>query len=191
MARGERVVYASREIKEGEEIEDSYIPLLLTREERRRRLARYGFECQCAVCAMEGARLTKSDKRRVRIAAGFKAFEEEEEASPVNSTTPLSRKQEGSGKKGDRAAMARQARESLRLLERVEAEQLADYYAMAYKAVATSHARIRDWETATVWANKGFERRVMEDAGSARTAEMAELTRTFVGEWEKELLGAR
>ncbi|KAL5389142.1 hypothetical protein DPSP01_002457 [Paraphaeosphaeria sporulosa] len=79
------------------------------------------------------------------------------------------------------------AASSLELASLVEKEGLADYYAQTYRITAISHARIGDWEKATVWANEGYKRRVMEDAESAWTMEMYELTRRFVENWEAEL----
>ncbi|PVI06839.1 SET domain-containing protein [Periconia macrospinosa] len=172
-----RVVYASRAIRAGEEISDSYIPLLIPREERKKRLERYGFQCSCEACLLRGKKGRESDERRVEISTIFKELEAYN--TTISSSQTVNKEEE---KKAIDAA-----KRSLRLLSLLEKEQLADYYARAYKAVAVTHARVRDWETASVWANKGFERRVMEDAGSAWTVEMAELTGRFIEEWKRSM----
>ncbi|CAI6339158.1 unnamed protein product [Periconia digitata] len=175
---GQRIVYASRAIEAGEEISDSYISLLLPRAERRKRLARYGFECTCEACSLAGKKLKESDDRRMEIASAFKMLEDS-----VQSNLTVAFSTSSSQMKEARLA----ANQSMHLLSLLEREQLADYYAKAYRAVAVSHARVQDWEMASVWANKGFERRVMEDPGSSWTVEMAEMTRSFIEEWKKEL----
>jgi SET domain-containing protein len=52
----ERVIYASRDIEEGEEITVSYIPLLKPIKERQARLQQYGFTCDCSACQSEESR---------------------------------------------------------------------------------------------------------------------------------------
>ena len=79
------------------------------------------------------------------------------------------------------------AHESKQLARLVEKEGLADYYAKAYRIAAISHARIGEWEPAAVFANKGYMLKHMEDPGSAWTAELYQLTASFVQSWESEL----
>lgn len=60
---GERIIFANRRISAGEELSDSYISLLVGREERQKGLEPYGFECRCKACARGGR---ESDGRRER-----------------------------------------------------------------------------------------------------------------------------
>ncbi|KAF2445537.1 SET domain-containing protein [Karstenula rhodostoma CBS 690.94] len=173
-----RFVYATREIEAGEEIFVSFISLLLTREERQKKLARYGFVCTCPACSQHPVDLHDSDRSRVDIEQALRAF-----SAQMNLTAPTH-------PSGVRKAR-KNAESSLLLAGLVEKEGLADYYAQTYRIAAISHARIGDWEKATVWANEGYKRRVMEDAESPWTMEMYELTRRLVEEWEAELKGTR
>lgn len=173
-ALGKRIIYATREIQQGEEIFVSYIPLLMSRAERQKRLDRYGFRCACSACSQSSRNQTLSDERRTDINQAFQAFAPQLTLEIPHHPVSLRKAR-------------RNAASSLKLAELVEAEGLADYYAMTYRVVAISHARVGDWERATVWANKGYEVRVMEDPRSAFTMEMYELTRRFIGEWERQL----
>jgi hypothetical protein len=170
----QRVVYANRKIKKGEELFDSYISLLITHEERQKQLDRYGFTCSCEACAMENGAIQRSDKRRVDIRKAFLDFEPQ-----LMLTVPESKSAKRQARKNAKA--------SLELIELVQKEGLADYYANAYKIAAISHARVLDWGTATNWANKGYELRVMEDSESPYAMEMYELTSKFVESWKSEL----
>lgn len=169
-----RFVYATRDIEEGEEIFVSFISLLMTREERQKKLARYGFTCTCPACSQHPVELHQSDQFRTDISQAIQAF-----SSQMNLTTPT------------HPAAMRKARKnaesSLELAKMVQKEGLADYYAKVYRIAAISHARIEDWQQATIWANEGYKRRVMEDAESPFTMEMYELTRRFIESWEKQL----
>lgn len=171
-----RMVYATREIEAGEEIYVSFISLLLPREERRRKLARYGFTCVCDACTQAPVAQAQSDAAREDIAQALQAF-----SAQMNLTAPTA--------PGARAKARKNAEASLVLKGMLEEEGLAEYYAQVYRIVAISHARIEDWERATVWANEGYKRRVMEDAESGWTVEMGELVRRFVERWEAELMG--
>lgn len=171
-----RLVYATREIEEGEEIFVSFISLLLTREERRKKLARYGFVCTCPACSAHDEEIHASDQSRTEISQAMRAF-----SSQMNLTAP-----------SDPAAIRKarkNAASSLELARMVQQEGLAEYYAQTYRIVAISHARVGSWEKASLWANEGYKLRVMEDAESRWTMEMYELTRRFVESWEKELTG--
>lgn len=172
-----RVVYATRRIEVGEELSVSYISLLLTRNERRRRLHRYGFSCQCEVCAQNIAEVRLSNDRRISIKNAFADFETQMSLTPLETKTARSQ-----GRKNAKA--------SLQLTELVHQEGLADYYAKVYKVVAVSHARIEDWESAAIWANKGYELRFIEDPQSQATLEMHYLTTNFIKNWEQHLLDA-
>jgi hypothetical protein len=172
-----RIVYATRPIKKGEEVFVSYIPLLLTHEERQKHLDRYGFKCHCEACSQERDTLKASDDRRVTISKAFADFEPQ-----LVLTRPKSK------------AAIKQARNNAKasnqLAQLVQQEGLADYYAKAYKVAAINHARVGDWEPAAIWANRGYELRFREDPQSPATLEMHYLTSTFVSEWENELRNA-
>jgi hypothetical protein len=169
-----RIVYATRKIKKGEELFDSYISLLLTHEERQKRLDPYGFTCSCEACAVENRALRESDERREDIREAFADFEPQLTLKVPESTSAKKQAQKN-------------ARASLQLVELVQQEGLADFYANAYKIAAISHARAQDWGPATSWANKGYELRVMEDPESPYAMEMYELTSKFIENWKSEL----
>ena len=169
-----RVMYANRKIKKGEEILDSYISLLLPQEERQKHLRPYGFTCTCEACAAQRKAKQESDKRRMTIKKGFSDF-----GPHLTLDTPK-------GKRDKRQA-AKNAKASAQLAELVQQEGLADYYATAYRIAAISHARAEDWQAATIWANRGYEWRVMEDPESSYAMEMHELTAKFIESWKDEL----
>ncbi|KAJ4377076.1 SET domain-containing protein 5 [Didymella sp. IMI 355093] len=169
-----RVVYASRPIKKGEEFFVSYIGLLSTHEERQKRLDRYGFRCTCSACAAELATKRASDQRRVEISKAFMDFEPQ-----LTLDVPKS--------KSARRQARKNAQASSQLAELVEQEGLADYYAKAYRIAAISYARIEEWQPATIFANKGYKLKHMEDPESPYTAEMYSLTSSFIQSWENEL----
>lgn len=58
---------AARDIAPGEELSISYIELMLSREERRSRLRRWGFECACSHCSMSDEEVAASDARLRKI----------------------------------------------------------------------------------------------------------------------------
>lgn len=171
-----RMVYATRNIEDGEEIFVSFISLLTTREERQKKLSRYGFTCTCPACSQDPEHSHRSDKTRTHINQEIQAF-----SSQMNLTAPMH--------PSDIKKARKSARSSLKLAKLVQQEGLADYYAQTYRITAISHARIGDWQQATVWANEGYKRRVMEDAESPFTLEMYELTRRFIENWEAEMKG--
>jgi hypothetical protein len=170
-----RIVYATRKIPQGDEIFVSYIPLLLTQEQRQQHLDRYGFKCTCEACAQGRAEKEASDERRVTISKAFIDFEPQ-----LTLTPPKSKKAEQQARKNAKA--------SLQLTELVLQEGLADYYAKAYRVAAICHARIKDWEPAAIWANKGYELKYLEDPQSVYTMEMHNLTSNFISNWEYELV---
>lgn len=167
-----RIIYANRKIEKGEELFDSYISLLVGKEERQKALKPYGFKCDCKACSMGKGGV--SDKRRVEIKKAFVDLE-------TQLTLPVP----------SRASARKQARENakkaLRLVELVQAEGLADYYANAYKFAAICYARVEEWAPATKWANMGYELRVMEDPESGYAMEMFELTSKCIEGWKSEL----
>jgi hypothetical protein len=169
-----RVMYANRKIRKGEEILDSYISLLLPQEERQKLLKPYGFTCACDACAAGSRARKQSDERRMTIKNGFAKLSPHLTLEVPN--TRQAKKQ-----------AVEYARLSARLAELVQQEGLADYYATSYRAAALSHARAEDWQAATVWANKGYEWRVMEDRSSSYAIEMHELTSRFIENWKADL----
>ncbi|PSN69409.1 SET domain-containing protein [Corynespora cassiicola Philippines] len=169
-----RVIYASRNITRGEEITVSYIPLLLDSSQRQRRLNQYGFACTCSACAQPPQNLSASNERRSVIRQAFNAFKPQLTLDVPTSPALLEKAR-------------RNAETSLQLAELVEEEGLGDFYAMAYRVVAITHAKVEDWEKATVWANKGYKIRVMEDPESAYTREMHSLTSRCIENWENQL----
>jgi hypothetical protein len=169
-----RIVYATRKIEEGEEIFVSYIPLLLTQEQRQKHLDRYGFKCTCEACRLARGAKNVSDERRITISKAFIDFEPQ-----LTLTPPKSKKAKQQARKNAKA--------SLQLTELVHQEGLADYYAKAYRIAAICHARVKDWQPAAVWANKGYELKFLEDPESVYTMEMHNLTSNFIENWEREL----
>lgn len=168
---GKRIVFANRGIRKGEEISDSYISLLVGREERWRSLESYGFRCRCAACEGSGE---GSDERRVEIKRVFGELE-----GQLSLPDPSSAR--------EKTQAARNARQATRLVEMVKAEGLADYYANAYRFAAIFHSKIGEWGVATKWANMGYEWRVMEDPESGFAMEMFELTSRCIEGWKNEL----
>lgn len=169
-----RVVYASRPIKKGEEFSVSYIGLLSTHTERQKRLDRYGFVCSCSACSAESSAKRASDARRVEISKAFADFEPQ-----LTLEVPKSQ--------SARRRARKNAQASRQLAELVEQEGLADYYAKAYRIAAITYARIEEWQAATIFANMGYKLKHMEDPESAWTAEMFQLTSSFIQSWEEEL----
>ncbi|KAI2601831.1 SET domain-containing protein [Hypoxylon sp. NC1633] len=60
-------VIAIRDIEEGEEITQSYVPLGLSYEDRREDLQNWNFVCTCPLCAASGAQRARSNERRERL----------------------------------------------------------------------------------------------------------------------------
>lgn len=169
-----RIVYATRPINKGEEFFVSYIPLLLTRNDRQQRLNRYGFTCTCEACAQHKHDQEASDDRRTTLSKAFKDFEPQLTLTPPKSVKA-------------RQQARKNARASVLLTELVHQEQLADYYAKAYRVAAISHARVEQWEPAAIWANKGYELKFREDPDSPYTMELHNMTSNFIAHWEQEL----
>ncbi|KAI0850343.1 SET domain-containing protein [Daldinia vernicosa] len=61
------ITVAARNIEPGQELSISYIELMLSREERRSRLRKWGFECACSHCSMSNEEVATSDARLQRI----------------------------------------------------------------------------------------------------------------------------
>lgn len=173
---GRRIVYANRHIEQGEEIFATYIPLLYPHEARQRRLDQYGFKCTCSACALQEASRKASDHRRQELARAFAAFE-----SHVTISVP----QSVMGKRKARD----NAEASAQLVRQIEEESLADYYIKAYHIAAIAYAKVEEWETATLWANKAFETSRLADphAQSTGTRELQTLTGYLINKWNEAL----
>lgn len=169
-----RVVYATRRIEEGEEFSVTYIPLLFTHAERQKRLDQYGFECSCEACSADTAFVETSDRRRKDIQRAFWELENKLTLDVPKTVTAKKKARSVANKSAD-------------LVRLVEEEELADYYAPAYRVAAISHARLQDWEPATIWAHKSYQLRLMADAQSKETKEMEVLTNNFISSWNNAL----
>ncbi|KAF2692153.1 SET domain-containing protein [Lentithecium fluviatile CBS 122367] len=169
-----RIIYATREIAEGEEITVSYIPLTLPQSERQHRLNRYGFTCTCSACTLPPPSLALSDTRRRDIGTALSAFSTQLNLTISSSPSALRKARKN-------------AKSSLELAKLVEGEGLADYLPEVCRIVAISHARVGDWGTASVWANRGFEGWVRVDQRGRETLEMFELTGRFVEMWKEQI----
>jgi len=171
---GKLVVVASRHIDEGEELSISYVPLLLSHEDRQKRLDQYGFKCSCDACALGKDELDASDKRRKII------------HQTLANLTPHLALGVPESKSGKKRAQER-ADASFELVKIVEEEQLLDYYAQVYRIAAILHARTEDWESATKFAHKSYQIHWMADEESEMTIEMQTLTAMFIESWNNNL----
>ncbi|KAF2500040.1 SET domain-containing protein [Lophium mytilinum] len=169
---GRRVVYAGRDIEEGEEISISYIPLLKTTKEREQRLAQYGFTCECEACEASRGGDSRSDDARAEMQVMLDQLESEVLVPPGEGLM-AEKKEEGLIKN------------SLRLVDMVEEEVLVDYYAQVYKLAATTHGRSRRWEEGAGWALRSLEIREMADEHSAEAMEMRQMAPRFILESKK------
>ncbi|KAH6682993.1 hypothetical protein B0J14DRAFT_694421 [Halenospora varia] len=135
---GRRIIYTNREVKEGEEITVSYIPLLLKTVKRRERLGQYGFVCGCEACrrGSEGGD-DMGDKRRVRIGNALESLE--------GKAGRVSKKADVNGKL---------VKKALELVEMVEEEGIRDYMARAFHLAAVFSERTGDLRGAKRWAGK-------------------------------------
>ena len=132
-----RVIYAMRDIEEGEEITVSYIPLLKSTKERQTRLAQYGFECDCVACAQESR---EGDKRRVMIGEWLEDLE--------GKMGRKSKKSEVNKKRIEKAK---------KLAEMMEAEGLGDYVSRGYHLLAVFNQHLGNLADAETWARKEKE----------------------------------
>jgi len=163
---GRRVVYAGREIKEGEEITISYIPLLKTTQDRAQRLWQYGFRCECEAC--EESRGGDSGGDDVRAEMQIMVDQLEVDALvPPGEGLMAEKKEEGL------------VRDSLKLVDMAEDEDLVDYYAQVYKLAAVMLGRSGRWEEGAHWALKSLEIREMADELSDEAAEVRRMAANF------------
>jgi hypothetical protein len=135
--RGERVIYAARDIEEGEELTVSYIPLLKKTAERQARLGQYGFRCDCAACRHP---TTEGDKRRAKIGRAIESLEQR---------LSYTSKKNATNDKHIARAMS--------LIEMLEQEGLTDYMAEAFNFAAVFNKRRGNVDEALEWATKELE----------------------------------
>ncbi|KAH8687558.1 hypothetical protein BGZ60DRAFT_393911 [Tricladium varicosporioides] len=131
---GRRIIYTNREVKKGEEITVSYIPLLLKAGKRRERLGQYGFVCGCEACRKgeEGG-----DKVRVKVGNALESLE--------GKVGRVSKKAEVNEKL---------VKKAVELVAMIEDEGLRDYVARAFHLAAVFSERVGEMESARKWAMK-------------------------------------
>lgn len=171
--QNKRIVYATRQIQQGEELSVSYISLLTTHEERQKRLNKYGFICACEECGAIDQR-SASDRRRQEMKRIFDEFD----------TTLTLKKPKRAVEKNQALRMVKASK---RVVDLVEEEQLADYYSKAYRIAAVCHARLEQWEQAASWANKSYQLRIIADPHSRETLEIKTLTAQFERNYNNEV----
>ncbi|KZL80292.1 set domain-containing protein 5 [Colletotrichum incanum] len=145
-----RVIYAARDINAGEEVTITYAPLVQTTDERRARLAQWGFTCDCAACTARD-----DDKQRVEMKRLMGVIE-----------TELGSDDFGRDVLPD-------AEKLVRLVEEVE---LVDYLGKAYKYAAYAASRSGKFGAARRWAKKELAMHEIADAQSRYARE----TRAFL-----------
>jgi hypothetical protein len=137
--QGTRIIWAARDIKKGEEITITYVPLLQTTEQRREGLANYGFHCECEVCRAHdvGTDHEHGDEKRANIAILMSALEEQLVNPDKVRKNVLKR--------------------AVKLVRAIEEEELADYLAKAYHLAAFAALRKEMPEKARYWGEKELE----------------------------------
>ena len=133
--REKRIIFATRDIQEGEEITVSYIPLLKTTADRQTRLQQYGFACDCIACQSAAG-----DRTRVKILELLDSLEQK--------LYSVSKKDATNEKLIEKA---------LELIEMMEKEELMDYMARAFKLAAVFNKRRGHLGAAEAWARKELE----------------------------------
>lgn len=135
----ERLIYAQRDIEEGEEITVSYIPLLKRTRERHSRLQQYGFVCDCSACSEDSE---TSDRLRGRI------------------ETILGDLELKLGKKSSKLSInEKRVKKAEKLAQMIEDESLWDYSSKAYHLAAVFNSYAGRSEEAKKWAK--LERKVL------------------------------
>ncbi|KAI1483512.1 SET domain-containing protein [Daldinia eschscholtzii] len=134
-------VVALRDIKPGEEITITYVPLGNTRDERQEALQKWGFECTCSLCTASKTEIAVSDYRRAKIKAlrreVMKAVEEWDGTRAVKLTHEV--------------------------LELMKAEDLSPLYSSQYEIMARLYWKAKDKKTATKYAQMSID--VLVDQG--------------------------
>jgi len=130
-----RVIYAASDIKKGDEITVSYIPLLKSIEDRQARLQQYGFVCDCSACQS-----TESSKRRIKTSDLLGSLEQRlHSASKKDATNEKLIKKASS------------------LIDLIEEEGLNDYLARAFHLASVFNQRRGSLQVAMEWAVKELE----------------------------------
>lgn len=145
---GTRVIYAMQDIKAGDEITVSYIPLLLRQRDRAARLEQYGFVCQCTVCKAS----VEHDKERIKIA---------------DLMVDLKGKLERKINKKD--VMNKRLAKAERLIDMVLEEGLADYLPSVYHLAAVFSEQAGQFDAAKRWAMKKLKELELAEKGSEET----------------------
>ncbi|KAH8808107.1 hypothetical protein F5884DRAFT_791076 [Xylogone sp. PMI_703] len=141
--RGHRVIFAAVDIKEGEELTVSYIPLLKTANERQSRLSQYGFICDCAACHSE-----ESDRVRIKISKLLDSLEMIPEIVTKKGVTKCKT-----------------------LIDLVESEGLMDYIARGYRLAAVYSQHLGHWQEAKNWALKELKVHQLAEDDSAEAVD--------------------
>ncbi|KAI2768820.1 SET domain-containing protein [Daldinia loculata] len=128
-------VVALRDIKPGEEITITYVPLGNAKEERQTALKKWGFECTCSLCTASKTEIAVSDYRREKI----KKLRKE-----VMNAVGLW--------DGTRAVKLTQE-----VLELMKAEDLAPLYSSQYEIMARLYWKAGDKTTATKYAQMSLD----------------------------------
>ncbi|KAF1994507.1 SET domain-containing protein [Amniculicola lignicola CBS 123094] len=169
-----QIVFATRKIQLGEEISVSYVPLMYSKADRQKRLNQYSFKCTCEACSGSQKEIEISDERRQSIRGLFALLEKELTLEVARGVVAVKKALQ----------LAHKSRELAKLIEE---ESLPDYYARAYRVAAISHARVEDWERATMWAHKSYQAHVISDPESRESQDTAALTSRFKEEWRESL----
>ncbi|KAI1103008.1 SET domain-containing protein [Jackrogersella minutella] len=136
---------AARDIEAGEELSISYIELKLSREERRSRLRRWGFECSCSHCRMSDDEVAASDAR-------LREIEELESALNNFNETVVT------------------AETGAKLVELYEKEKLDIYLGQVYTQAALNFALYGEEEMARKYARAAVEAVERESGPNAADA---------------------
>jgi SET domain len=132
---GQRVIYAESDIKKGDEITVSYIPLLKSIKERQARLKQYGFVCDCTACQS-----TESSKKRVKISDLLESLEQKAYSASKKDETN-----------------ERLIKKAVALVGLIEEEGLTNYLARAFRLASVFNQRRGNLKVALEWAAKELE----------------------------------
>jgi len=131
-----RIIWAARDIKKGEEITITYVPLLQTTENRRDGLSKYGFHCECEACRAHdlGTDHEHGDDKRVEMQNLMSALEQQLVSQEKVRRNVLKRAE--------------------KLVRWVEEEGMTDYLAKAYHLAAFAALRKENPRKARYWGEK-------------------------------------
>ncbi|KAI1086166.1 SET domain-containing protein [Rostrohypoxylon terebratum] len=128
-------IVALRDIKPGEEINITYVPLGKTREERQADLQKWGFNCTCSLCTASKAEIAASDYRRSKIRDMRQEVMKAVEAWDGTRAVKLTHE----------------------VLELMRAEDLAPLYASQYEIIARLYWKARDKKTGAKYAKMSID----------------------------------